>query len=95
MLVITLWHDGIFCSKRSSRYLILKIYQNQNDFGQKHVLIPASVIDAHLYLLSSPLDYVGYDALVRWFMLSKRSSRYLILKIYHRRSSRYLVLKIY
>ena len=68
-------------SKRSSRYLILKIDQSQNDFGQRQVLIPASVLDIHLYMLSGPLDYVDYDALARWFMGSKRSSRYLILKI--------------
>ena len=69
-------------SKPSSRYLILKIYQNQNDFGQRQVMMLASVIDTHYYIMSSPLDYVGYDALARLFMLSKRSSRYLILKIY-------------
>ena len=69
-------------SKRSSRYLILKIYQNQNDFGQRQVLIPASVIDTQQFILSRPVDYVGYDVLARWFMFSRRSSRYLILKIY-------------
>ena len=47
MLVMTLCPIWFMLSKRSSRYLILKIDQSQNDFGQRQELIPTSVIDSH------------------------------------------------
>ena len=48
MLVMTRWYDGLCClSVLADTSLILKIDQSQNDFGQRQVLIPASVIDIH------------------------------------------------
>ena len=46
-------------SKRSSLCLVLKSDQSQNDFWQRQVLIPDSVIDSDWHTLSLPPDNVS------------------------------------